>query len=297
MTENLTLLGIFAHPDDESFGPGGMLAKYAAEGVEVHVCIATDGAAGSYEPGLLEGYKNIAERRADELKNAVAILGVRLHKLPYRDSGMEGSLDNNHPDSFYQAPLDEVAGHIVALMRTIRPHVVVAHDPTGGYFHPDHIKVNQGVSRAWELVNEPTYSPPPLAPAILGGQNMAGVAPLPPWQPLRLYWTAFPRTWIRRFIRILRLLGKDPTRFGRNNDIDLTRLGTPEQLIHTRIDITDYLDVKLEASRQHVSQDGGNSPWMRFPDFLRRRLFGKESFTQAQPPAPIIKSDFFEGLR
>ena len=93
------------------------------------------------------------------------------------------------------------------------------------------------------------------------------------------------------------MLRKDPTRFGRNNDIDLTRLGTPDELIHTRIDITDYMEVKLEASRQHVSQNGGNSPVMRFPHFLRRWLFNKEFFTQAQPTMQIVKSDFFEGLR
>lgn len=275
----LTLLGIFAHPDDESFGPGGTLAKYVAEGIDVHVCIATDGAAGSCDPELLKGYANLAERRTDELRDAVAVLGVTLHKLPYRDSGMEGSEHNANPDSFYQAPLDEAAGHLVSLMRTIRPHVVVAHDPTGGYFHPDHIKVNQVTSRAWQLVNDPTYLPALAA-----------------WQPFRLFWTALPRTWIRRFIRILRLLGKDPTNFGRNNDIDLTRLGTPDELVHTRIDITDYMDIKLEASNKHVSQNT-NSPISRLPSFLRKRFFNQESFTQAQPTMPIMKNDFFEGLR
>ena len=285
--DQLTLLGIFAHPDDESFGPGGTLAKYVAEGIDVHVCIATDGAAGSCDPELLKGYADLAERRADELRDAVAVLGVTLHKLPYRDSGMEGSEHNAHPESFYQAPLDEAAGHLVALMRTIRPHVVVAHDPTGGYFHPDHIKVNQATSRAWELVNDPTYLP------VSDAQDGDSLAP---WQPLRLFWTALPRTWIRRFIRILRLFGKDPTNFGRNNDIDLTRLGTPDELVHTRIDITDYLDIKSEASDKHVSQNT-NSPISRLPSFLRRRIFNKESFTQVQPAMHIVKSDFFEGLR
>ncbi len=286
----LTLLGIFAHPDDESFGPGGTLAKYVAEGIDVHVCIATDGAAGSCDPELLKGYVDLAERRADELKDAVTVLGVTLHKLPYRDSGMEGSEHNTNPDSFYQAPLDEAADYLVTLMRTIRPHVVVAHDPMGGYFHPDHIKVNQVTARAWELVNDPTYLPSSLSEKIQHHDVLAA------WQPLRLFWTALPRTWIRRFIRILRLLGKDPANFGRNNDIDLTRLGTPDELVHTRIDVTEYLDIKLEASRKHVSQNS-NSPINRLPSFLRKRFFNRESFTQVKPSTPILKHDFFEGLR
>lgn len=289
----LTLLGVFAHPDDESFGPGGTLAKYAAQGVDIHLCIATDGAAGSYDPELLEGYQSLAERRADELKGAVKVLNATLHKLPYRDSGMEGSEHNQNPASFYQAPLDEAAHHLVLLMRTIRPQVVVAHDPTGGYFHPDHIKVNQAVSRAWELVHDPNYLALPQPLPTLGGENI----PLPPWQPTRLFWTAIPRTWLRWMIRILRLFRKDPTRFGRNNDIDLTRLGTPDELIHTRIDVRDYLQLKQEASQHHASQGGGgNNPVRKLPAFMQRRLFGKETYTQAYPKEPKVKDDFFEGL-
>ena len=109
MSKPLRLLGIFAHPDDESFGSGGVLAKYAAEGVDVHVCIATDGAAGSADAEMLEGYNSLAERRAEELKAAVAVLGGVLHQLSYGDSGMEGSAENQNPDCLVQAPLDDVA--------------------------------------------------------------------------------------------------------------------------------------------------------------------------------------------
>lgn len=278
----LRLLGIFAHPDDESFGPGGTLAKYAAEGVEVHICIATDGDAGSYDPEHLEGFSTIAERRAQELKGAIKVLGATLHTLPYRDSGMEGSEANLHPDCLVQAPVDEAARHIVALFRTVRPHVVVTHDPTGGYFHPDHIKVNEAVSVAWQRTNDPAAYPD------LG---------LAPWQPSRLFWTAMPQTWIRRVIRLLRLFRKDPTRFGRNGDIDLTRLGTPDEQIHTRIDVRNYLRIKDEASSHHASQGGGRMSWLPLPGFVYRRLFGTEPFTQAHPPSPLARHDFFEGLR
>ncbi|MBA3532945.1 MAG: PIG-L family deacetylase [Ardenticatenales bacterium] len=275
-----TLLAILAHPDDESFGPGGTLAKYAAQGVKVHICIVTDGAAGSTDPEHIVGYESLAHRRADELQGAIKVLGATLHTLPYRDSGMEGSEHNENPDCLVQAPLEEVACHIVRLLREVKPQVVLTHDPTGGYFHPDHIRVNQAVELAWEKANDPAAYPE---------------VALPPWQPQRLFWTALPRTWLRRLIWMLRLFRQDPTKFGRNKDIDITRLGTPDESIHCRIDVGPYLAVKHEASRHHLSQGGGRI-WGWMPKFIEQRLFGSEVYTQARPDAPRARIDFFEGL-
>src|SRR5512143_376893 len=102
---NRRLLGIFAHPDDEAFGSGAMLARYSHTGVDVHVCTVTDGAAGTYDPQFLKdsGAATLADARRKELACACDALGVTLHTLRYRDSGMEGSPDNKHPDSLYQA--------------------------------------------------------------------------------------------------------------------------------------------------------------------------------------------------
>ncbi|MDQ7028715.1 MAG: PIG-L family deacetylase, partial [Ardenticatenia bacterium] len=116
--ETRKLLGIFAHPDDESFGPGGTLAKYAREGVEVHVCTVTDGAAGSSAPDVrVPDGETLAQLRLRELECACKELGAHLHILGYRDSGMEGSPDNRHPASLYQADLDTVAEDVVRIMR------------------------------------------------------------------------------------------------------------------------------------------------------------------------------------
>ena len=134
-----TLLAILAHPDDESFGPGGTLAKLAAEGVDVHIAIATDGAAGSVAEGYEEAREKLAAVRAVELEKAVEILGGTLHRLGYRDSGMKGDVANQHPDAFINADHFSAIGKVVKLIREIQPHVVVTHDETGGYFHPDHI--------------------------------------------------------------------------------------------------------------------------------------------------------------
>ncbi len=281
------LLAVFAHPDDESYGPGGTLALYAARGVDVHVLIMTDGAVGSVEPDVIDQVENLAAVRARELRQAVDTLGATLHQFHYRDSGMAGSDSNQHPHCLVQADRGEVVGRVVRLIRALRPQVVVTHDPTGGYFHPDHIAVNEIVTRACDLAGDPSAYP----------EQMDGE--LTPYQPQKLYYTALPRTFIKWAIRLLRLLRKDPTRFGRNGDIDLTQLGTPDEMFHTRIDVGDYLDVKMRASAAHSSQGGGPGFQRLLPAFVVRRLFGREMFIRAYPtPAPDapLENDLFAGV-
>ena len=116
------LLAVLAHPDDESFGPGGTLAKYAAEGVAVWLVCGTDGDAGTVDAEMLAGYASTAQLRAAELCCAAQTLGLKgVDWLGYRDSGMAGSPDNQHPNSLVQAPLERVAGQIVASIRKHRP--------------------------------------------------------------------------------------------------------------------------------------------------------------------------------
>lgn len=281
----LRLLAIFAHPDDESFGPGGTLARYADTGVEVHLCILTDGAAGAYDVSLApaRGGASLADLRRQELDCACQVLGVHLHTLNYRDSGMEGAPDNKHPASLYQADLDDVARDLISIMWGTRPQVVITHDPTGGSRHPDHIKVNRAVRRAWEMI----MGIEPLVALQAEG--------LSPWQPLRLYYTAIPRSGLKYFIFIQRLLGRDPRRFGQNRDIDLTQFGVPDEQIHVRLDIGPYLSLKEQASACHQSQGGGGAQRV-LPTFLRRRFMRHEFFIQAEPPDAGPHHDLFEGL-
>lgn len=265
------LLTILAHPDDESFGPGGTFAKYAAEGVEVHICIATDGAVGSIEEGMEHIRDNLVAVRAAELEKAVTILGGILHRLDYRDSGMKGDPANNDPLAWIRSDDEEAIGRIVALIRTIRPQVIVTHDPTGGYYHPDHIRCCHVVTRAFFAAADPQqYS-------HLGE----------PFQSGRLYYTAFSKTWTNFFSLILRLGGQDPTKIGRNRDIDVTRLGVSAERLHAKIDYARYWDQKERASAAHLSQGGGNGGPFRFvPSALRRYLFGNDTFIRAFPIVP-----------
>src|SRR5262245_41936545 len=104
---------VYAHPDDETFGHGGTIARYASAGVAVHYACATRGEVGGVAPELLEGYTDVAALRTAELECAARTLGMAaVHFLGYRDSGMAGSPDNQHPAALVQAPVERVAGQV-----------------------------------------------------------------------------------------------------------------------------------------------------------------------------------------
>lgn len=278
------LLAILAHPDDESFGPGGTLARYVREGVDVHIAIATDGAAGSVAEGFEEAHTRLVEVRAKELTTAVAILGATLHTLGYRDSGYVGDPANQHPDAFINTNQTEAIGRIVQLIRQVRPQVIITHDETGGYFHPDHIQCWRITTPAFRLAGDAAQYPEDG---------------LPPYQPQKLYYTAFPRTWVKFFTFLMRLRGQDPTKAGRNKDIDFTKLGLPSGKIHTHIDYRPYWDIKREASKAHSSQGGGTGMTRVIPRFIQKWLLGSESYMRAHPPTPdgYRETDLFAGVR
>ncbi len=278
------LLAVLAHPDDESFGPGGTLAKYADQGAAVHVAICTDGAAGSVTAEFEEARERLAEIRCAELEAAVEILGVQLHTLGFRDSGYIGDPANEDPQAFMNVVAEEATARVVALMRSIRPQVVITHDETGGYFHPDHIKAHEITLAAFHAAGD-------------GGQYEQLGAP---YAPQALYYTAIPRRWLTVYRAIIRLRGQDPRRMGRNQDIDFTKLGRPMAELHARINTYAYWQTKLEASAQHRSQGGGGgSSWASWlPRRAQRRLFSTEYFIRAQPPAHNGQRiyDLFEGI-
>ena len=276
-----TLLAVLAHPDDESFGIGGTLAKYAAEGVDVHICIATDGVAGSVESGYEEASKDLVNIRAQELEQAVTILGATLHHLNYRDSGMKGDPANEHPDAFINADRHEAIGQIVRLIRDIKPQVIITNDKTGGYFHPDHIRCYEITTAAFHAAADPSQYP-----------ELA----LETYQPQLLYYTALPRKWLKIFAWFLRLRGQDPTAVGRNKDVDLTHLGYPQENLHTAINFSPYWDIKMRASAAHASQGGAGISGL-LPAWLQKRLLATESYIRAYPPTPdgFRDYDLFNG--
>src|SRR5690349_8467919 len=115
-----TLLLAYPHPDDESFGNAGTIARYSAAGVAVHYVCATRGEVGTVAPKFLEGHADVGALRTAELLCAARVLGLRaVHFLGYRDSGMVGTADNTNPAAFVQAPLAQVTGQIVAAIRAL----------------------------------------------------------------------------------------------------------------------------------------------------------------------------------
>jgi LmbE family N-acetylglucosaminyl deacetylase len=266
-----SLLAVLAHPDDESYGMGGTLARYSREGVDVHVAIATDGAAGSIDPRWQGDRSRLAEARAGELRRATDVLGAQLHILGYRDSGYIGDPAGEHPLAWINADKSEAVGRVVALIRELRPDVLVTHDETGGYYHPDHIQCCTIVTAAFHAAADPAQYPQ------IGPE---------PFQPDRFYYSAFSNSWVRFLILYMRLKRQDPRRAGRNQDIDYTRIGLPPEMITTTIDYRAYWDVKMAAGAQHGSQGGGTSFSRMFPTWLQKRFFGQETYIRVYPPLP-----------
>ncbi len=276
---NRRLLAVFAHPDDESFGPGGTLALYARRGVDVHLICATRGEVGD-APADLNGFASIGEMREDELRRAASVLGLKaVHFLGYRDSGMPGSPDNHHPQALATASLNEVAQQMAGYIREIRPQVVITFDPIGGYRHPDHIAIHRATVEAFRMAGDPSWD----------------INGLPPYSPQKLYYSTFSRRFLRGVVRLLPLLGQDPHRFGKNKDIDLASLVESDFPIHATISIREVLRLKEQASACHASQGGGFSGPVRW---LQGWLGRNDTFMRAIPaaPPPHMERDLFEGI-
>jgi mycothiol S-conjugate amidase len=281
-----TLLVVYAHPDDESFGNAGTIARYTSAGVAVHYACATRGECGGVDPALLDGYADIAALRTAELACAAQTLGMAaVHFLGYRDSGMAGSPDNQHPAALVQAPIERVAGQIAALIRTLRPQVVLTFGPYGGYGHPDHIAIQRATVAAFTAAGDPARYPEQLA---------AGLAP---WSPARLYYPTFGTRLPRAAIMLMRLTGRDPRRLGENKDVDMLRAVAEVTPITTVIDSGAYLAQKERAWRCHRSQLGGIAQMLKLPAPLRRWL-SREQFTRIVPAwaGGPREHDLFTGL-
>lgn len=277
------LLGVFAHPDDESFGPGATLAHYARRGVDVHVIIATDGIAGSVDSqGRLRDHDSLAQVRSAELARAAVHLGLKsIWSLPYRDSGMRGAPDNHHPAALIQQPVTTVAHEVLGYIQRLAPDVVITHDPFGGYGHPDHVRVCEATTTAFYLAR------------TLSASEKSGSQ-----RPQKLYYSAFPKDVIKVAVPLMRLAGKDPTAIGRNQDINLVDISRWVTPVTTTIDVTDALADKQRASEAHASQYSGGPGWLSvIPTPIRRRLAGRELFTRVFPGgADHDERDLFAGV-
>jgi LmbE family N-acetylglucosaminyl deacetylase len=280
------LLAVLAHPDDETFGMGGTLALYAQRGAKVQLVCATRGEAGTVSPEHLQGYQNIAQLREAELRCAAGHLGLAdLHFLGYRDSGMAGSPENQHPEALARADLQEVTGRITEHIRRIKPQVVVTFDPAGGYGHPDHIATHQATVEAFQAAGDSARFP------------KAGH----PFQPQKLYFSTFSRRFAGLSLALLRLIGHNPRRMGRNQDIDLAEIASIQFPIHARVNYRPVVELKRLATACHASQLDWGPAGRGLAGLIWRleRLGTSDTFMRAQPPAGNgpVERDLFQDVR
>lgn len=283
--ERKVLMAVLAHPDDESFGMGGTLAKYAKNGVDVYLVCATRGEVGEMDEKYLFGYNSPAERREAELRCAADKLGIKeVIFLDYRDSGMAGSIHNVHPQALFSAPLDEVAKKIAFSIRKFRPQVLLTFDPIGGYRHPDHIKIHEATLAAYSLAGSE--------------QEMSSDGIFLPYQPAKLYYHTIPRGFLKFSVRMLTLFGRDPKKYGKNQDIDLASIADVDFPIDAVINYREVANLKNEAAACHSSQGGGKHgggimSWLRI-------FFGSKDLFMRAVPTPLNsdkrESDLFLGL-
>lgn len=240
MTAARRMLLVHAHPDDETITTGGTIARYVREGVEVVVVTCSLGEEGEV---IGERWADLVADRADqlggyrilELTRALDTLGVAGPRFlvsagRWRDSGMVGTPAAANPRAFVNADPDEAIGALVALIRDLRPQVVVGYDPVGGYGHPDHIQVHRFVTAAVEAA---------------GTDRFPGTQ----WDAAKFYWTVTEASALATG-----LAGIDEIPDGWSKPEPGVLPSVPDETVTTVIDIESVLDAKRAALAAHATQ-------------------------------------------
>ncbi len=266
-------MAVHAHPDDEAIGTGGILARYADEGVRTVLVTCTNGELGDAPGGVKPGEPGhdedvVVRLRRQELEASCDVLGVsHLELLGYHDSGMEGWAQNESPGSFWRTPVTAAAARLAELIRHYEPQVVVTYDEHGFYGHPDHIQANRVTHAALDECGSPA----------------------------KLYYTAVARSRLRAFGEMLAEAGIDgpPAEVQENPDF-----GTPDELITTTIDCAAVAGRKYASLAAHASQSE-NIFFLQMGEELFSTLMGSESFVRVvdSTDAPVPEDDLFAGLR
>ncbi|MER6755087.1 mycothiol conjugate amidase Mca [Micromonospora echinofusca] len=287
MAEQLRLMAVHAHPDDESSKGAATMAKYVAEGVDVLVVTCTGGERGSVLNPKMDRpdvWANIADVRRAEMDAARAILGVEQAWLGFVDSGLpEGDPLPPLPEGcFALQDVEVAAGPLVRLIRQFRPHVVTTYDEEGGYPHPDHIMTHKVSVAAFEAAGDPERYPE------LGE----------PWQPLKLYYDiGFSKGKIMALHEELLAAGlNSPYEEWIKRWEDRPDKGPR---ITTRVECADYFPVRDDALRAHATQIDPDGFWFQVPMELQRRAWPTEDFelVRSLVDSPLPESDLFAGVR
>ncbi|WP_035846859.1 mycothiol conjugate amidase Mca [Kitasatospora azatica] len=288
MTEQLRLMAVHAHPDDESSKGAATMAMYVAQGVEVLVATCTGGERGSVLNPKLQGdpfiEENIHEVRRKEMDRAREILGVQQAWLGFVDSGLpEGDPLPPLPEGcFALQEVDAAAEPLVRLIREFKPQVITTYDENGGYPHPDHIMTHKITMRAFDAAGDPDAYPE------------AGE----PWQPLKLYYNhGFPMGRIRELHRYLTENGLESP-YG-EWIAGWEKSGRKEREITTRVNCADWFETRDAALIAHATQIDPDGPWFRVPLEVQREVWPTEDYELARSlvDTDLPEDDLFTGLR
>ncbi len=269
------LLAIYAHPDDETFGLGGTMALYAERGVPVTMICATRGEVGEIAKGSDATPETLGAYREQELRDAMAILGVHdVRFLEFRDSGMAGTPENADPRALHNASSESVVAPLVAVIRERQPDVICTWDESGGYGHPDHVAVHYHATTAFHAAADAARYPD------------AG----PAWATAGLFYTAIPMEEWGRMMEEMRKQGIAMPDFA--DDDEIARL--PRVTPNCVIDVAPYFERKMQAMLAHSTQITADDPFMRMPENLQRSFFGREFFHRVHPPLAdgVMLNDF-----
>ncbi|CAM5552194.1 N-acetyl-1-D-myo-inositol-2-amino-2-deoxy-alpha-D-glucopyranoside deacetylase [Streptomyces xanthochromogenes] len=285
------LLLVHAHPDDESINNGATMAKYAAEGAHVALVTCTLGEEGEVIPPDLahlapdrEG--GLGAHRIGELAAAMKHLGVTDHRFlggpgRFRDSGMMGAEQNHRAGAFWNTDVDDAAGYLVEVIRSLRPQVLITYDPDGGYGHPDHIQAHRVAMRAAELAAEPGYRQELGEPHTIA----------------KIYWNRVPRPVAEGAFARLHAANTDFPGIAAIDDVPGV---VDESDITTEIDGTAYAAAKTAAMRAHATQIAVRGPYFALSNDLGQPIFTTEYYQLVSGAGAVAagrrEHDVFEGV-
>jgi mycothiol S-conjugate amidase len=286
LAEQLRLMAVHAHPDDESSKGAATMAKYVSQGARVLVVSCTGGERGDIlNPKLkddAEVLRDIAEVRRREMAKAAAILGVEHHWLGFVDSGLpEGDPLPPLPDgSFATQPVEVAAAPLVRLVREFRPHVMTTYDENGGYPHPDHVMCHKVSVEAFDAAGDPERYPEAGAP----------------WQPLKLYYDrAFSLARLRAIHAALLAKGLESPFQEWIDESDERE----DRRITTRIECADWFPLRDDALRAHATQIDPDGSFFALDRELQRQTWSTEDWELARShvPSDLPEDDLFAGVR
>ena len=275
-------LFVHAHPDDETINNGATMAQLVDDGVAVTLVTCTRGEEGEVLIPELAHLASSAEdklgaHREIELANAMRQLGVQDHRYlgqsgKYRDSGMMGTPQNEHPNCFWRADVESAAKELAKVIDEIKPQVMVTYDENGGYGHPDHIQTNRVAMRAAELAT---------------------------WQVQKIYWNIMPKSVVQKGMDAMKEQGSDF--FGAEN-IDELPFVKDDSFVSAVIHAPNQVAKKMAAMKAHATQITIDGPFFALSNNLGVQVFGDEYYTLVKgvKSAPLNKDnleiDLFAGI-